>query len=272
MVQYGLTAVYALFVWWFATGVVLYLDGLPRRTHRWTMAGATVVLAAALAALIWTSGDSSAFGAYGGFTCGVLIWGWHEISFLMGYVTGPRTTACPEGVRGWKRFSFAVQAILYHEIALVLTLGFIAAATWGAVNQVGTWTFFILWLARLSAKLNLFLGVRNLAEEFLPAHLDYMASYFKRQSMNVLLPLSVGGLTIAAVLILRQAHILEAGSFEMIGLMFLGSLTALALLEHWMLVLPLPAAVLWRWGLRSRSGSAIAILDTYSTSSGSSKP
>ena len=23
-----------LFVWWFSTGAILYLDGLPRRTHR----------------------------------------------------------------------------------------------------------------------------------------------------------------------------------------------------------------------------------------------
>ena len=44
---------------------------------------------------------------------------------------------------------------------------------------------------RESAKLNLFLGVRNLSEEFLPAHLAYLQSYFRRRSMNMLFPFSV---------------------------------------------------------------------------------
>ena len=33
---------------------------------------------------------------------------------------------------------------------------------------------------RQSAKLNVFLGVRNLSEEFLPQHLHYLQSYFTR--------------------------------------------------------------------------------------------
>ena len=48
-------AVYTLFVWWFSTGVILYLNGLPRHTFKWTMGGATVVLVAALYALKLTS-------------------------------------------------------------------------------------------------------------------------------------------------------------------------------------------------------------------------
>ena len=38
------------------------------------------------------------------------------------------------------------------------------ALTWGGANQVGTWTFLVLWVMRLSAKLNVFLGVPNLTE------------------------------------------------------------------------------------------------------------
>ena len=41
---YGLPLVYALFVWWFSTGVIIYLDNLPRRTHRWSMLAATVLV------------------------------------------------------------------------------------------------------------------------------------------------------------------------------------------------------------------------------------
>jgi hypothetical protein len=28
---------FALFAWWFSTGIIIYLDGLPRHTYRWSM-------------------------------------------------------------------------------------------------------------------------------------------------------------------------------------------------------------------------------------------
>ena len=37
---------------------------------------------------------------------------------------------------------------------------------------------------------------------------------------------------------------------------FVGTLLTLAILEHWFLVLPLPADALWSWGLRSRATDA----------------
>jgi hypothetical protein len=39
------------------------------------------------------------------------------------------------------------------------------------------------------------------------------------------------------------------------GFTILGTLMALAVLEHWFLVLPVPVAALWRWGFRSRDTS-----------------
>ena len=45
----------------------------------------------------------------------------------------------------------------------------------------------------------------------------------------------------------------DAGSFDAAGYSFLAALMALAILEHWFLVLPLPTAALWSWGLRSRT-------------------
>ena len=35
---------YTLFVWWFSTGVILYLNGLPRSRHPALMAVATLLL------------------------------------------------------------------------------------------------------------------------------------------------------------------------------------------------------------------------------------
>lgn len=253
MTAYGLPIAYALFVWWFSTGLILYLDGLPPRTFRWSMLGATVVLGLALFGLVASRDDPTVAGAYTAFTCGVLVWGWHEMSFLTGFVTGPRTTRCTPGCVGWPRLKEAVAAILYHEVAIGLTAVAVLALTWGGPNQVGAGTFLILWGMRLSAKLNVFLGVPNLAEEFLPNHLRYLESFFARRPMNLLFPVSVTASTILAVLLVQGAIAAEAGAFEAAGLTFLAALTALAVLEHWFFVLPLPVAALWQWGLRSRA-------------------
>jgi putative photosynthetic complex assembly protein 2 len=85
---YGLAIAFALFVWWFSTGAVLYVVGLPRRSLTWSMAAATGMLALALVGLVASSSDESAGGAYCAFTCGLLIWAWHEMSFLTGFSPG----------------------------------------------------------------------------------------------------------------------------------------------------------------------------------------
>ena len=47
--------------------------------------------------------QASVAGAYCAFTCALLVWGWQEIAFLLGCVTGPRRSACPHGATGWRR-------------------------------------------------------------------------------------------------------------------------------------------------------------------------
>ena len=51
MTKYALPTIYALLLWWFGTGVALYIVGLPRSTHRWSMLGATLLFAGSLGAL-----------------------------------------------------------------------------------------------------------------------------------------------------------------------------------------------------------------------------
>ena len=168
MADHGLPVLYALFLWWFSTGLILYLDGLPRRTFRWSMLGCTVLALLSLWGLFATRDDTSVLGAYAAFTYGLLVWGWHEMSFLMGYVTGPRREPCPGGCRGWRHLMHAIEAILWHELAIAATAVVMLALTWDSANQVGTWVFMVLWVMRLSAKLNVYLGVPNLTDEFLP--------------------------------------------------------------------------------------------------------
>jgi len=250
MVDYGLPILYALFLWWFSTGVIIILDGLPRRTFAWSMTGATIILLGSLYGLSWSSTDTSVASAYIGFSCALMVWGWHEISFLMGIVTGPRRSPCPKGISGWCRFCFATETLLYHELGILAMAALIVALTSHGQNQFGTWTFIILWGMRLSAKLNVFFGVRNLTEELLPGHLQYLNTYFKRKPINLFFPVSVTVSTIFAIWIACKAEA-ALSPFETVGYVFLTALMCLAILEHWFLVLPLSSVRLWSWSVRS---------------------
>lgn len=245
----------ALFIWWFGTGVVMLLDGLPRDTFRWSLATSTLLAGGALLCIARSAGSADVPGAYAAFTCAVLVWGWHELTFLTGWLTGPRKHACSAPLHGPTRFGQAVQAILWHELALVASGALITALTWRQPNQVATWTFWLLWVMRLSAKFNLFLGVRNRGEELLPPHLLYLGSYFRRRSHNALLPLSLlGGVLVATALVDAAVGSPQGGART--GLLLVSSLCVLAVIEHLLLVAPLPASLLWRWALRTPQAPA----------------
>ena len=253
MSVYLLPIAYTLFVWWFSTGVILYLNGLPKRTHPWTMGFATLLLGLALLGLWATRDDTRITGAYLAFSCAVLVWAWQEIAFLLGYVTGPRRTACPAGSTGWRRAGYALQTLLHHELALIVLGLVVVTLTWGGANPTGLACFMIFWVMRQSAKLNVFLGVRNCGEGFLPNHLKYLQTYFRRAPMNSLFPVSVVASSWFAVLVWQAAAARGVNGFDATALTFSGTLLSLAILEHWFMVLPLPSQALWNWGLRSRA-------------------
>jgi len=139
------------------------------------------------------------------------------------------------------------------ELALIVLSAAVLALTWGQPNQVAAWTFGVLWLMRLSAKLNVFLGVRNLNEQFLPEHLRYMHSYFRQRPSNGLFRVSVIAVTALAAAAWHSAVAQSSGPFEVTACSFVAMLLSLALLEHWFMVLPLPSEKLWDWGMRSRN-------------------
>ena len=199
-------------------------------------------------AFLATLDDLSLMGVYGAFLGILALWAWVELSFLTGTVTGPHEEPCPPNRSGWERFLRAWSTIAYHEIVLTLLFAFVVLASLGAENMVGTYTYLILYLARISAKLNLFLGVARVNTEFLPKHLDHLGSHFRIRRMNWFFPLSVTVLTFALACWVERLMAAETAASQT-GFALLAGLTALALLEHWLLVLPLPDAKLWRWML-----------------------
>ncbi|HIJ64179.1 MAG TPA: DUF3623 domain-containing protein [Rhodospirillaceae bacterium] len=245
MMGHGLTLVFAVFLWWFSTGIILNLCGRPKRTFGKTLLGGSVVLVVALYGLADSAWSVSEGGAYLAFLSAIAVWGWLEMSFLMGYVTGPRTSPCPSDAKGWHRFTLALRTLLYHELAIIAGAGVIIVLTWGAPNQTATVAFLILMVMRISAKLNIFLGVPYLPVVFLPERLSYLKSYFRTRRFNWLLPVSIIGSALFAVSLGRRALVAEGA--EAVGCALLFSLLALAMLEHFFMILPFPDAALWRW-------------------------
>ncbi len=246
--------VYVVFLWWFSTGAILWLDRRPKATYRWSLIAATAIASVAACGLAGSLRDMTPLGAVIAFTCGLALWGWHELTFLTGLICGPRTIACPPDASGWRRFLLAASTLIYHEIALAITAVTIMVASWQAPNQVAAWTFMILFVSRLSAKLNLFFGVPNFTDELFPDHLRYLSSYLRKGPPRALFPLSILAGIALAVLLARQALDPAADMFDVTGLSLLFALATLAVIEHAFMALPLPDAALWRWALPAPKG------------------
>lgn len=261
MTAYLWPILFALFVWWFSTGAIIYLDGLPAKTFKWSMAGATALLVVSLAGLSVSSADTTVQGAYVAFASALGVWAWHEISFYMGYVTGPRKHACVEGCSGWAHFGHALMVSLWHELAIVASFAGILTLTWGSENQIGLWTFVILWWMHESARLNVFLGVRNVNAHFLPPHLAYLKSFLAVKPMNLLFPVSVTVSTVICVVMAMEA-VLATDPFHQAGFTFLSIMMSLAILEHWFLVLPMPSEAMWNWSMKSHETEKAKASDT----------
>jgi putative photosynthetic complex assembly protein 2 len=256
----AIAALYVLFVWWFSTGTVLLLVGLSGRHGALLKAGAAVLFAASLIGVAASSQATTSAGAYCVFTCAILLWGAVEISLLAGWITGPRPKPCPTGCTGADRVWYALQAIAYHEFALIVTAALVFAVTAGAPNQLGWWTFAALLILRQSAKINLFLGVRTLNDELLPAQVGFLKSYFTRKPMNGLFPLSVT-LATASAAFLAVAATDATSAFEALSYSLLASLVALGALEHWFMMLPVPVVDLWRWSVRAPQQPAAPVVE-----------
>lgn len=238
---------FALFVWWFSTGAVLWLVRRPVEQEATVVASMTLVLGASCAGLIMLGPIDTTAAAYLSFLCGLGVWGFHEALFLMGVVTGPRPAPCPQGATGWRRFHYATMAVLYHEIALAVTALALLGLTWGQPNQAAALTFALLFVMRLSAKFNIFLGVPNLTDEFFPVRLEHLKSYLLKRPMNLLFPVSVAGSFALLWALLAHVEVAPTDSAAKATALLLFALGALALLEHAFMILPVPDAVLWRW-------------------------
>ncbi len=252
MITFGLPVLFVLFIWWFSTGAVIYLNNLPQYTYKWSFLGATFVLVASIYGLSVTSQSDSLFSAYLSFTFGLLAWAWTQFTFYTGLITGPRKTPCPASCKGSAHFWHAVETSMYHEITAALLGVVICFSTMHGKNHIGSWTYTIIWLMHSSAKINAVLGVRNLNDHFFPEHLRYLSSFLKKRPMNLLFPVSITVSTVAIAVLVHKAIEIQHDPFELLAFTFYIVILALGILEHWFLVLPIPAEALWNWSVKAR--------------------
>ena len=243
-------ALVALVAWWASTGAILWLvrraDAGGR--HAALTWGTAPVLALGFLGVLLSGGMEGVGGAYLAFAAALAVWGWIELAFLTGTITGPAPRPARPGAPEWERFVRAWGTVAYHEMALTAALAACLALVWHAPNGLAAWVFGLLWAARVSAKLNLYLGVAKVNVEFIPRPLAHIPSHFRTARMNWLFPTSVTLLTFAAARWGERALSAEPGAAAA-GFALLAALAALALLEHWFMVVRLPDEKLWRWML-----------------------
>ncbi|MBI1170413.1 DUF3623 family protein [bacterium] len=239
-----------LFLWWFSTGIILWrvrvADNGTRQDHVNSVVIGLPLLAVGIAAARASLGDLSANGIYLAFLAALALWGWIELAFLSGVITGPNLQPCPPFASQKDRFWRAVGTVAWHEAVLVSTVIGLGLATWHAANPFAFGTFALLFVARISAKLNLFLGVPRINTQFLPRPLGHLASHFRMGRITAFFPISVSALTVFSALLMERAINVEHPGMS-VGYSLLTCLCLLALLEHWFMVLPLPDEKLWRW-------------------------
>lgn len=244
---------FVVLIWWSATGAIFALDGLPRKTFRFSLGAATLVLIAALVALGLSAPHATPTAAFVSFAAAVGVWGWNELLFLTGFVTGPNREPARAGLSGWPRFQAAAASVLHHE-AVILASGIaVAALTAVGPNRVGLWTFMVLWAMRLSAKLNIYVGVPNPGERFLPEHLAYLAGHFRKAPVGGFFALTVTAATVTLALIALYGAGDDPTAFEVAGVTLVATLLALAVIEHVFLALPWDSGALW--SVRSRAAN-----------------
>ncbi|MEO0884021.1 MAG: putative photosynthetic complex assembly protein PuhE [Pseudomonadota bacterium] len=243
----------AMVIWWFSTGSLLWLVRQSKGIRYVTAIIITIAAAAATVAVFGLRNIDTQIGAYLGFACGIVLWAWHEAMFLFGYVSGPRKTPCPPGLKTWPRFVVSTEAVMYHEVSIAAHGILILCLSVGAANTIAAMTFFLLWGMRLSSKLVVFLGAPNVSDHLMPPHLSYLSTYFNKTQATALFPIVMAVVTAVALAFAIVGLAAPAGGFAATGYLLIATLAGLAVIEHLALVLPVPDAVLWAWAIHKNT-------------------
>lgn len=246
----ALAAIFAVFVWWVATGAAVVAARRADGRERLALGCAGVIALASAYGAYVSAGLESVAGAYLGFLSAIGVWSLPEMAFLIGAVTGPNAAPCPDGVAGGRRFRLAFAAIRDHEFAIAACGLVVIALAWGGPNHTAALTYMLLWTMRISTKLNIYLGAPNAISVLLPRRLAYLNSYFRTDRTSAFFPISLLGTALAFGALCYLAGAADT-SAAATGWSLLAAFAALGLLEHVFLAAPISDSALWGWALPS---------------------
>lgn len=227
--------------WWGATGITLAMQRSELLSVLSIIASSALgVIGAWL--IIRTRADASASGARLAFLGSSLLWMWSSTLFYAGL--GIRIGSVAEtGARTWLLAGQAIAATLRPDLVGVALFVAVAVFVRRSANRMALLTFAIYWCTLQTAKINVFMGVRNAGIDWLPEHLEPLSRFFGPAENSWLLSWTVLALSAFVLIVAHRARnartVYERHAFGMAAL-----LLTLALLEHVFLGMPF-ALPLW---------------------------
>lgn len=216
--------------WWLATGLVIAAQrDLPTRVAAAAVAGALAILGAVLVAR--SRADATPAGARRALAGAGLLWTWVAVSLYAGWLVGPAPRLpAPETPRLLAAYE-AVRALAWHEAGSLAVLVLAWVLTRGGPNRAALHVLLAFWGTTQLAKLNVFLGVANPGERFLPEWLRFVEAFFGPRANSPLLAVSIAALAAAAWWCGRRAARAEDPFARWSGAM-VACMLALGALEH----------------------------------------
>ena len=236
----------AVVLWWLMTGLALMSVHQPRALKQPIFLLATIFATAAVWGVEANAASHTTAATVVGFAMGLLIWAWLELSYLMGYITGPVKRPATASMSVLERFYNALGTTIYHECLVVGIVGIVCVLGAGLPNPTIQNTLAVLWLMRWSTKLNLFFGVRHFNSDWLPDNMRYITSYLRAGKNSWFIVFSTTFAAYCTYLLFSYGQI-AVHPATALSLFLIAWLAVLAVLGHCFLMVPMGETILWRW-------------------------
>ena len=241
-----LALVVSVVLWWLMTGLALMSVHQSAVVKKMIFAVSSVLTLIALLGVETNAAAQTSFATLAGFAMALLIWAWLELSYLMGYITGPVKRPAVAAMGAPKRFAKALGTTIYHELLVVGVVGAVCVLGAGQPNPTIQNTLAVLWLMRWSTKLSLFFGVKHFNSEWLPENMRYITSYLSA-GRNSWVSIFSTILAAFCTYILFFWGQMATDPAAALSLFLIAWLAGLAVLEHVFLMMPMGESALWRW-------------------------
>lgn len=237
--------------WWLATGLVIAAQRDPAtRLAAAVVSGALALLGLWLVARSRT--DATPAGARRALAGAGLLWTWVAVSLYAGWLVGPAPIQPGPETPVLVEAGYAIHALLWHELGSLIVLALAWRLTRGGPNCAALHVLVAFWATTQLAKLNVFVGVANPGERFLPEWLAFVEWYVGPARNTPLLAVSIAVLGAAALVAGRRAARAEDPFARWAGAM-VACMLALGALEHAFLGIAADVP-LWDAFLRARGG------------------